>query len=58
MSTPFAVETENGTVNRKAYLYGGAPDLVEFVEPESTAVRADSLLQQGVRKRNVVGKEE
>jgi hypothetical protein len=31
-STPFILEVENGAVTRKAYLYNGAPDFVEFVE--------------------------
>ena len=31
-STPFALEVESGTVNRKVHLYGGAPALFEFVE--------------------------
>jgi hypothetical protein len=34
-STPFAVEVERGTVNRKAHLYGGASALIEFVESRS-----------------------
>jgi hypothetical protein len=49
-STPFALETADGTVTRKAYLHGGAADLVEFVAPENTAARAESLVQ--VMKRN------
>ena len=53
-STPFALELEKGTVTRKAYLYGGAPDLVEFVEPESStaAVSADSLVQAMNKERS------
>ena len=30
-STPFALEVERGIVTRKAYLYEGASDLIEFV---------------------------
>jgi hypothetical protein len=30
-STPFALELERGQVTRKAYLYEGASDLIEFV---------------------------
>ncbi len=35
-STPFVLEVRSGTVTRKAYLYSGAPDLVEFVETAAT----------------------
>jgi hypothetical protein len=45
-STPFAVEVERGTVTRKAYLYDGASDLIEFVEPEvSSPTKADSIVE-------------
>lgn len=41
-STPFAVEVEHGTVTRKAYLYDGASDLIEFVEAKKIPSRAEA----------------
>jgi hypothetical protein len=42
-STPFALEVRSGTVTRKAYLYDGAPDLVEFVE--TAAIKTNGLVR-------------
>jgi hypothetical protein len=40
-STPFALEVERGMVTRKAFLHGGASDLVAFVE-ESGSTHAET----------------
>lgn len=44
-STPFAIEVEDGTVTRKAHLYGGASALIEFVEPESHLAHKRSFVE-------------
>ena len=44
-STPFALETVNGTVTRKSYLYAGAPDLTEFVEAKNAAIKPSGTVQ-------------
>jgi hypothetical protein len=49
-ATPFAVEVEHGTVTRKAYLYDGASDLLEFVEAKKLPSRAKANPTVGVRK--------
>jgi hypothetical protein len=43
-STPFAIEVKSGTVTRKAYLFDGAPDLIEFIEAETTAKKTDGFV--------------
>jgi hypothetical protein len=49
-STPFAVEVERGTVTRKAYLYDGASDLMEFLEAQKKSPsRAKANPTVGVR---------
>jgi len=40
-STPFALEVEYETITRKAYLYGGGSELVEFVENEAPSTKAE-----------------
>jgi hypothetical protein len=42
-STPFVVEVRSWTVTRKVYLYGGAPDLIEFIE--TAAIEANGSVQ-------------
>jgi hypothetical protein len=49
-STPFAVEVERGIVTRKAYLYDGASDLIEFVEAETIPSQAKGNPTVGVRE--------
>jgi hypothetical protein len=54
-STPFALETVNGTVTRKSYLYAGAPDLTEFVEAKNAAIKPSGTVQ--VATGEAVGRE-
>jgi hypothetical protein len=54
-STPFALETVNGTVTRKSYLYAGAPDLTEFVEAKNAAIKPSRTVQ--VATGEAVGRE-
>jgi hypothetical protein len=54
-STPFALEVENGVVTRKAYLYGGASDLVAFVEAKGAAVGPGGIGQ--LAKKATIGRE-
>ena len=54
-STPFALEVENGAVTRKAYLYSGAPDLVEFVETNGAEAESNRFAQ--VAKKEGLGRE-
>jgi len=44
-STPFALEVESGTVNRKAHLYGGASALFEFVESGNARAQSSDLVE-------------
>jgi hypothetical protein len=39
-STPFVLEVERGTITRKAYLYDGGSELVEFLEYEAPSPKA------------------
>src|SRR5215207_3770698 len=54
-STPFALETANGTVTRISYLYAGAPDLTEFVEAKNAAIKPSRTVQ--VATGEAVGRE-
>jgi hypothetical protein len=49
-STPFAVEVERGSVTRKAHLYDGASDLLEFVEAKKVPSRTKANATVVVRK--------
>ena len=51
-STPFALELERGKVTRKAYLYEGASDLIEFVG--SGIARADTRSFVEIAKKQVI----
>ena len=51
-STPFALELERGKVTRKAYLYEGASDLIEFVG--SGNVPADTRSFVEIAKKQVI----
>lgn len=44
-STPFALEIERGKVTRKAYLYEGASDLIEFVGSGTAPVDTHSFAE-------------
>jgi hypothetical protein len=41
-STPFIVEVKRGTITRKAYLWDGGSDLIEFLEHEVPAAKAQA----------------
>jgi hypothetical protein len=44
-STPFALELERGQVTRKAYLYEGASDLIEFVGSGTAPADTDGFVE-------------
>jgi hypothetical protein len=44
-STPFALEVESGTVNRKVHLFGGASALFEFVESGNARERNRGMVE-------------
>ena len=51
-STPFALELERGKVTRKAYLYEGASDLIEFVGSELAPADTRSFVE--IAKKQVI----
>ena len=51
-STPFALELERGKVTRKAYLYEGASDLIEFVGSEIAPADTRSFVE--IAKKQVI----
>ena len=49
-STPFALEIKHGTIARKVHLHGGAPALIQFVEPGIAPAQKSSLLDTTERE--------
>ncbi len=55
-STPFALELERGKVTRKAYLYEGAADLIEFVGSGAAPADAHGSFVEITKKQAIEGR--